>query len=361
MSDHTTSSHKDIHKPKKALLEWYDAHRRILPWRALPGHKADPYHVWLSEIMLQQTTVQAVIPYFLKFLDHYPTIHDLANAPQDDVLAHWAGLGYYARARNLHKCAKVISEEQGGKFPQTQSELKKLPGIGDYTSAAIMCIAFNKHATVVDGNVERVMSRLFKIEEELPGSKPIIKEKAALFFNEEHDRPGDLVQAMMDLGATICTPKNPKCMLCPIRTSCDAYTQNSADSAPKDYPRKKPKQKIPQKHGFVYVLKHPKKGIALEKRPEQGMLAEMMGLPTSEWILKNNKIKHLQCFKDKKLKKNKKLFITHVFTHFKLKLYIIEVNDDDIINKLPKPYFWSDDMSGLPTLFQKVIKQIKIK
>ena len=167
-----TADHKNVEGFRKSLLRWYDKHQRVLPWRALPGYVADPYHVWLSEVMLQQTTVPAVIPYFGKFLSKWPTVHDLANAPAQEVMENWAGLGYYARARNLHKCAKYVSEQLGGAFPDNQDDLKTLPGIGDYTSAAIAAIAFNKPANVVDGNVERVMARIFAVTEPVPDSKP---------------------------------------------------------------------------------------------------------------------------------------------------------------------------------------------
>lgn len=346
---------KNIQSDKDELLDWYDAHRRVLPWRALPGETPDPYHVWLSEIMLQQTTVQAVIPYFLKFIQKWPSLFDLAAADRDEVLSDWAGLGYYARARNLHKCAGVIVDEWGGVFPRDQKSLLSLPGIGDYTSAAILTIAFNEPAVVVDGNIERVISRYFQIEELMPEAKKPIKDKAAMFFETEKERHGDLAQAFMDLGSSICTPKSPQCMLCPLREGCCAKSNE-----PAQYPRKKPKKAIPQKHGYVYIIKN-ERGVLIEKRPETGMLAGMMGFPTSEWVLEKEKIIHLECFDNKNLKYNSRHFISHVFTHFALKLYIIEI---DAFKASIKGYQFITNAQlqklGMPTLFQKVLKQAKI-
>jgi len=207
---------KEIGEYRGKLLNWYDEHGRELPWRYKNGEAADPYCVWLSEIMCQQTTVQAVIPYYTKFLSTWPTVQDLANADNDDVMAAWAGLGYYARARNLHKCAKVIANDMGGIFPDNQAELIKLPGVGDYTSAAIASIVYDEATTVMDGNIERVMSRFFAIEEALPKAKPLFKEHTSGFFARTYNRHGDCAQALMDIGSSICTPKNPKCEACPM-------------------------------------------------------------------------------------------------------------------------------------------------
>ncbi|HLY58454.1 MAG TPA: A/G-specific adenine glycosylase, partial [Stellaceae bacterium] len=204
----------------RRILAWYDRHRRDLPWRAAPGDRADPYAVWLSEIMLQQTTVATVGRYFGDFMTRWPTVGDLAAAPLDSVLHAWAGLGYYARARNLHACAKAVVERYGGRFPETESELRTLPGIGDYTAAAIAAIAFDKPAAVMDGNVERVMARLFRVAEPLPDAKPTLRAHAASLTSAE--RPGDYAQAVMDLGATICTPRRPRCVLCPWVNDCEA-------------------------------------------------------------------------------------------------------------------------------------------
>ncbi len=223
------------------LLDWYDQNRRVLPWRAPPGQDVDPYRVWLSEIMLQQTTVATVKSRYETFIARWPTIHDLARASLDDVLSEWAGLGYYARARNLHKCAIEVSANLGGQFPADQATLKQLPGIGDYTSAAIAAIAFNQAATIVDGNVERVMARLHRIQDPLPGCKKIIKKFAAEITPAQ--RPGDYAQAVMDLGATICTPRNPLCDHCPWISGCKAYEKGDQSL----YPVKAPQKKAPDK------------------------------------------------------------------------------------------------------------------
>ena len=206
---------------QNGLLSWFSKHQRVMPWRATKGRRPNPYHVWLSEIMLQQTTVVTVGPYFMKFIDRWPTIKDLAKAKLDDVLAAWAGLGYYARARNLHKCAVAVAKDHDGKFPETGEGLMELPGIGPYTAAAIASIAFNQPAVAVDGNVERVVSRFFAIEEPLPLSKEQIRAGAAKIA-KDNDSPGDFTQAFMELGATVCTPGNPKCGLCPWREACPA-------------------------------------------------------------------------------------------------------------------------------------------
>lgn len=350
---------KDIHTARSALLSWYDTEQRRLPWRAVKtaGQGSNPYHVWLSEIMLQQTTVQAVIPYFLKFIKKWPSITDLAQADIDDVLNDWAGLGYYARARNLHKCAKTIVSEWNGEFPQDYKSLKSLPGIGDYTAAAIMCIAFDKPQTVVDGNVERVISRLFALKTELPDVKPEIKEKAALFFDGFNKRPGDLAQGFMDLGATICTPKSPKCMFCPVCIFCKAKEQGLESNLP----RKKPKMANPQKHGYVYWIKNRDGDVLIQKRPGKGMLAGMMGLPTSEWALQDQKIKDLEFFTPKNSKIKSTDFITHSFTHFDLKLYLISA---ELSDEAPPDHKWVKAAEiheiGMPTLFKKALKQFTI-
>ena len=213
------------------LLRWYDRHRRVLPWRARKGERADPYRVWLSEIMLQQTTVKAVAPYYARFLARFPAVAELAAAPLEDVLKLWAGLGYYARARNLHACAKAVVERHGGTFPGSEEELRTLPGIGAYTAAAIAAIAFDQPASPVDGNIERVIARLFAVEEELPAAKPRIRALAESLTPQR--RAGDFAQAMMDLGATICTPKKPACALCPWMASCAARERGDQESFPR--------------------------------------------------------------------------------------------------------------------------------
>ena len=258
------------------LLAWYDRHARLLPWRARPGETAEPYRVWLSEIMLQQTTVAAVGPYFHRFLARWPTVAALAAAPLDDVLGLWAGLGYYARARNLHKCARAVAEQFGGRFPDTEDGLRGLPGIGPYTAAAIAAIAFDRPAVVVDGNVERVMARVFAIKAPLPAAKPELRAAAARLAPAA--RPGDFAQATMDLGATICTPRSPRCMLCPWAESCAARALGIAE----ELPRRVPKAERPVKQAIAYVLR--KDGaVWLRRRPDDGLLGGMLEAPSSPW------------------------------------------------------------------------------
>ncbi|MAU62068.1 MAG: A/G-specific adenine glycosylase [Parvibaculum sp.] len=258
------------------LLAWYDRHARVLPWRARRGEQADPYAVWLSEIMLQQTTVATVGPYFMRFLTRWPTVEALAAAPQEEVMKEWAGLGYYSRARNLHACAKVISSDYGGKFPDTVEGLGKLPGIGPYTAAAIAAIAFGRAATVVDGNVERVVARLFDLRTPLPQVKPEIREKAATLTPES--RAGDFAQAMMDLGATICTPKNPACNRCPINDLCDARAAGTQSILP----ARAPKKPRPTRRGACFWLTKGEE-VWLRRRPEKGLLGGMMEVPGTPW------------------------------------------------------------------------------
>ena len=259
------------------LLTWYDEHRRVMPWRVLPGEKPDAYAVWVSEIMLQQTTVAAVGPYFERFLAEWPTVKDLAAADLDDVLRLWAGLGYYARARNLHKCAKNVAREYDGYFPDTEADLLKLPGIGPYTAAAVASIAFDRKATVVDGNVERVMARLFAVTDPLPGSKRRLKELAVSLTPDS--RYGDFAQATMDLGATICLPAKPACGACPWQGVC----RGKAGGIAADLPKKTPKKKRPTRYGIAFWLVAEDGSVLLKRRPEKGLLGGMMEVPSTEW------------------------------------------------------------------------------
>ena len=265
-----------------ALLSWYDRHARALPWRVPPGqsragHRPDPYHIWMSEVMLQQTTVAAVKEYFTRFTTLWPTVQDLAAAEDARVMGEWAGLGYYARARNLLKCARVVVADHGGRFPDSREALLKLPGIGPYTAAAIASIAFNRAETVVDGNVERVMARLFDIHTPLPAAKPELTERAAQMTPK--DRPGDYAQAVMDLGATICTPRSPACGLCPWMEPCAARAAGTAAELPKKTP-KKPK---PTRLGVAYIARRADGAFLLETRPDKGLLGGMLGWPGSDW------------------------------------------------------------------------------
>jgi len=259
------------------LLSWYDRHRRALPWRAVAGERPDPYRVWASEIMLQQTTVTAVKPYYERFMARFPTVKALAEAPSEDVMQAWAGLGYYSRARNLHACARAVMDNHGGRFPDTEDGLRALPGIGAYTAGAVAAIAFDRPAAAVDGNVERVMTRLFAIADELPGGRPLIREKVLTLLPQ--DRPGDFAQALMDLGATICTPRNPACGLCPWREPCRARAEGMQES----FPRKAAKKAGKTRYGAAFVLTRPDGAILLRTRPAKGLLGGMAEVPTSEW------------------------------------------------------------------------------
>ncbi len=264
------------------LLDWYDVHAREMPWRVAParrtlGELPDPYRIWLSEVMLQQTTVAAVTAYFQRFTARWPTVADLAAAEDGDVMGEWAGLGYYARARNLLKCARVVVADHGGQFPPDHAALLKLPGIGPYTAAAISSIAFDAPETVVDGNVERVMARLHDIHTPLPAAKPELIAAATSLTPAQ--RPGDYAQAVMDLGATICTPRNPACGICPWRGPCAARANGTAPDLPKKIP-KKPK---PTRHGIAYVAQRSDGAILLERREDRGLLGGMLGWPGSDW------------------------------------------------------------------------------
>lgn len=269
-----------------ALLAWYDRHAREMPWRIGPadsraGRLPDPYRVWLSEVMLQQTTVAAVRGYFLRFTERWPTVADLAAAADADVMAEWAGLGYYARARNLLKGARAVVALHGGVFPGTEAALRTLPGIGPYTAAAVASIAFNQPATVVDGNVERVMARLYDVHTPLPAAKPDLTRLAAGLT--PRDRPGDHAQAVMDLGATVCTPRNPACGICPLWQPCLARQNGTAA----ELPRKVPKAEKPTREGQVWLARRSDGAWLLETRPEKGLLGGMLGWPGTPWDHRN--------------------------------------------------------------------------
>jgi A/G-specific adenine glycosylase len=260
-----------------ALLHWYDRHRRILPWRAPAGSRPDPYRVWLSEIMLQQTTVATVGPYFDRFVARWPNVSALAGASLEEVLQLWQGLGYYARARNLHACARAIVARHGGAFPEDPKKLRALPGIGDYTAAAIAAIAFDRQTAAVDGNVERVIARLYAVSEPLPVSKPHLRGLAAALVPQQ--RAGDFAQALMDLGATICTPRRPRCVLCPWRACCAAAAAGLADGLPAAAAQ----PERPLRYGVAFWLTRADGAVLLRRRPEKGLLGGMTEIPSTPW------------------------------------------------------------------------------
>ena len=315
-----SSRRKKVPLPEPAeLLAWYDRHARVLPWRTRKGEHANPYRVWLSEIMLQQTTVKAVAPYYTRFLSRWPTVDALAAASLDDVLRAWAGLGYYARARNLHACAKAIVVQHSGQFPRDLDALRALPGIGDYTAAAIAAIAFDFPAVPVDGNVERVISRMFAVEDELPAAKTTIKARAATLL--PLGRAGDFAQALMDLGATICSPNRPACALCPWTDSCLANGRGDQET----FPRKAPKREGRLRRGAAFVVVRADGRVLLRRRPDKGLLASMMEVPGSTWAHDFDESVALRSAPRLKAKLQWRRLhgvVRHVFTHFPLELAV---------------------------------------
>lgn len=330
------------------LLDWYDHNSRALPWRA-KNCPSNPYHVLLSEFMLQQTTVAAVIPYFEEFIRRWPRLQDFASAREEDVLEAWAGLGYYSRARNLWRTAQMLMAQYGGALPAEEEELLRLPGIGAYTAAAISAIAYGRPAVVVDGNVERVMSRLHSVEEPFPKAKAVVREFAA--FHTPQDRAGDYAQAVMDLGAQICTPRSPKCLLCPLQDICKAHLQGCESR----FPVKAPKTIKPLRTGVVFWVENGGR-VLLVRRPSKGLLASMLALPSGPWE---------EGFSEENWSSFQPAGFTgmlipglvrHVFTHFRLDLYVV---------KGAAPYNpalgqWVDVMkvreAGLPTVMKKAVE-----
>ena len=314
--------------PPKALdlLHWYDRHRRILPWRARPGQTADPYHVWLSEIMLQQTTVTAVAPYYQRFLSLFPTVQDLAAAPDERVMQAWSGLGYYARARNLHACAKAVTAAGG--FPCTIAELRALPGIGAYTASAVAAIAFAIPAVPVDGNVERVTSRVFAIETPIPAARKALAAAAASLGDDEaaRARPSDFAQALFDLGATICTPKRPACTICPWRDPCLARARGIADRLP----AKLAKPLRPERYGALFHLTDRDGAVLLQRRPSEGLLGGMTELPGTAWRTEPWDAGEAIVQAPLAAEWRPAGSVRHVFTHFALNLEVYAARFDRV-------------------------------
>jgi A/G-specific adenine glycosylase len=339
---------KDRDALRSALLSWYDRQARDLAWRVGPadrraGVRGDPYRVWLSEVMLQQTTVPHATPYFLSFTQRWPTVRDLAAVEDGDLMAAWAGLGYYARARNLLACARAVAEDHGGVFPDTEEALRALPGVGAYTAAAVAAIAFDREANVVDGNVERVMARLFAVETPVPDAKPELKDLAASLVTAE--RPGDWAQALMDLGATVCRPRSPLCELCPISAWCEGLKTG----APETFPRKTKKADRPRRHGVAYLLTRGGE-VALVRRPPKGLLGGMLGLPTSDWRgaawSDDEAIAAAPISGDWR----DRGAVEHVFTHFSLTLRVFAAEgefDGDVV-WMPR-----EGLGALPSVFLK--------
>nr|WP_246359687.1 A/G-specific adenine glycosylase [Stakelama sediminis] len=335
------------------LLAWYDVHARQLPWRAPPGTPApDPYRVWLSEVMLQQTQVATVIPYFEAFTRRWPDFRALAAVEDGELMAAWAGLGYYARARNLLACARVVANDYGGALPDTEEALRKLPGIGAYTAAAIAAIAFGRRAVVVDANVERVVARLAVLDTPLPAAKPEI---AALTDGiTPDDRAGDFAQAMMDLGATICTARAPRCMLCPVRGECAAF----ARGAPEQWPQKAPRRVKPQRYGTMFWIEA-EGHVLLVRRPDKGMLGGMLALPTGPWEEAPPGLTDAPIEADWQIADT---VVRHVFTHFALDCALAETRLDRQTDAVADGQWWplrEMDAAGLPTLFAKAVAKME--
>lgn len=340
---------------REKLLVWYRANKRVLPWRYSQGQKTDPYRVWVSEVMLQQTVVKAVIPYFEKFTVTWPTIKDLARAPSQEIMDAWAGLGYYSRARNLHKCAQQVVRDHNSIFPDNEKDLLSLAGIGDYTTAAIMSIAYNKPANIVDGNVERVMARLFLLDKPLKESKKKIRQLAEQFIGSYEGHHSDYSQSLMELGATICIPSSPRCNACPVVAFCKSYQGGKQ----LEIPVKLPKKAKPKRYGYVYIIQNNIGELLVERRGDRGLLANTVGLPTSDWSTNSKNLKHLSCYSEGAFVTVPKV-IKHVFTHFELTLFVYQSSRGlDTLNS--NQYYFvnqGDVKRKLPTVFKKVYNLI---
>ena len=334
------------------LIAWYERHRRVLPWRAAAGERPDPYRVWLSEIMLQQTTVKTVGPYFRAFVRRWPTVHDLAAAELDQVLHAWQGLGYYARARNLHRCARVICREHGGRLPDGEAALGKLPGIGPYTAAAIAAIAFDRPATVVDANVARVMARLGGVEAPLPRARPRLEALAAALTPSV--RPGDYAQALMDLGSTLCTPRAPKCPICPWAGACVARAMGTAESLP----RTARKRERPTRRGVAFWAVRADGQVLLRRRAEAGLLGGMMEIPSTEWRTKAWTAR--EATGQAPLRARWRALpgvVRHGFTHFRLEITVMAGRAAEV-DGIDGVWCRIDRLGerALPTLMKKIVK-----
>lgn len=350
---------------RRTLLRWYDRHARDLPWRVRPNHDstdmavrtADPYHVWLSEVMLQQTTVAAVGTYYAAFLDRWPTVTALAAASLDDVLVRWQGLGYYARARNLHACARVVAEDHQGRFPDTEAALRSLPGVGAYTAAAIAAIAFDRPTVPVDGNVVRVLTRLCGIETPLPGARDDVAKIAPALADA--DRPGDFAQALMDLGATVCTPRRPQCLTCPWQEPCLARRSGDVDRLPV----KAAKAPRPTRYGVAFWLIRPDGQVLLRRRPARGLLGGMMEVPSTDWRAEPWTAAEATRHAPMRTRwRSVAGVVSHTFTHFELTLTVLTGTAVDAVRSDiagADALWWSVDRLGeqaLPTVMKKIAR-----
>jgi A/G-specific adenine glycosylase len=340
-----------------ALLAWYDRHRRALPWRALPGEPADPYKVWLSEIMLQQTTVTAVKSYFLGFLARWPKVGLLAQASGEEVMRAWAGLGYYSRAQNLHACANIVAGPLKGKFPDTEAGLQDLPGIGPYTAAAIAAIAFGRPVAAIDGNAEWVLARLYAIATPLPAARSEIKAKAAAMVPVE--RPGDFAQAMMDLGAMICAPKHPSCAICPLLKFCRGH----ASGCPQNLPRKAPRRERPVRQGAVFFVRRRDGAVLVRTRPPQGLLGGMTEIPGTGWEIHFDAASAASQAPIEASYRKIDKSVSHAFTHFALRLDIY-VADVPSRRRAPTGYRFVPecrlDKEAFPSIMRKIIDYVRL-
>lgn len=334
----------------KSLLAWYDRCRRDLPWRMASGTRPDPYRVWLSEIMLQQTRVEAVIPYYQRFVGLWPNIESLAAARLEEVLDAWAGLGYYARARRLHACARMVVERHGGRFPDEPEALRRLPGIGEYTAAAIAAIAFDRPAAAVDGNVERVMARMHAVERPLPSAKPELRKHAQALVPQK--RAGDFAQALMDLGATVCLPHSPLCSLCPWQKSCLGHAKGIAGQLP----RRSSRAARPVRYGVAYCLLRKDGAVLMVRRPPEGLLGGMLGLPETDWREMQPGRKAIEAARPAEGKWRKAGVASHAFTHFTLELEVRVAEVGEGGRTLEGTWVRSDTWAEVPTAMRKALR-----